>query len=81
MHVLNEKLSNNEQQMFYATVPLTIVSANVISSIINMFNAAKVCYGSASVSKYPDVKPSLERQIINGNWKHYNCSKILVANA
>jgi len=78
--MLNEKLSNNEQQIFYSNVPLTIVSTNVISSIINMFNTVKVCYGSAPVSKYPDVKPSLERQIINGNWKHYNCSKILVTN-
>lgn len=81
MHVLNEKLSNNEQQMFYPNVPLTIVSANVISRIINMFNTVKVCYGSAPVSTYPDVKPSLERQIINSNWKHYKCSKILVTNA
>jgi len=80
MHVLNKQLSNNEPQMFYPTVPLPIVSTNVISSIINMFNTVKVCYGAAPVSKYPDIKPSFECQIINSNWKHHNCSKILVDN-
>ncbi|KAL4149840.1 hypothetical protein QTP88_003696 [Uroleucon formosanum] len=66
--------NENYERIVEKQLVLSSVSANVISSIINMFNTVKVCYGSAPVSKYPDVKSSLERQIINSNWKHYKCS-------
>lgn len=78
MHVLHKKLSADEQEQFYPSIPLSIINIEIVTKIIKKFDSINVCYGAAPVSNYPDIKNSFGSQydIHHGYRKHTNCHKI-----
>lgn len=42
IHILNKRLTNEEQQIFYPTVPLTKITVDIISNIIDKLDSIKV---------------------------------------
>jgi len=61
---------------------LTTITADAVSSIISMLDSINVCYGSVPVSKFPSSQSvyGSQYEVVNGYWKHVNCSKILLDN-
>jgi len=58
----------------------TTITADTVSSIISMLDSVNVCYGSVPVPKFPNSQSvyGSQYEVVNGNWKHVNCSKILL---
>lgn len=79
IHILNKKLSTEEQQLFHT---INVINTEVVSSIVMKLDSISVCYGATSVSKFSNLKSSCTSQfeIVNGYWKHVNCLKILPEN-
>lgn len=79
VYILDARLTIEEQNIFYPTVPLLNPSVNDVEKIIDMIDKVKVCYGAAIVSKFPDIRASFSPKytVNNGYWKHSNCRRIL----
>lgn len=61
---------------------LKLNSIEKIENIIKLFNQIRVCSGSGSIDKYPNVKSTFGLQFIESNrqWRHPKCTIILKSN-